>query len=167
MTDFLSAARDELEDVTRRLSATPDFQRFQKLTELLALYDAPSTAAEKTKPSRFERKAAPQKINRAPNPERELALQLAEAALKYRFSPVRTAEIYDIIVAQGAQIGGENPQGNLSAMLSNSPIFRSHKRRGWTLYENDQAIELIGDIPPSSASSDANEIQEEDDHGGL
>ena len=153
MTDFLSAARDELEEVTRRLSGTPDFQRYQKLTELLALYDAPQATppqtapAPKAKTSHFERKTPAPKINRAPNPEREHALQLAEQVLYNRFTPMKTAEIYEIIVAQGAQIGGENPQGNLSAMLSNSPAFRSHKRRGWTLHANDSVIEMLGDTP--------------------
>ncbi len=41
----------------------------------------------------------------------------------------------------GVQIGGNDPQNNLSAMLSNSPEFISNGRMGWILARNAPAWE--------------------------
>lgn len=67
---------------------------------------------------------------------RQRVLEDAENILRGRTEPTKTADLYDDLVAAGHEIGGDDPKNNLSAMLSKSPLFRSHKRAGWTLVES-------------------------------
>lgn len=158
MSDFETAAEEELRAVYEELTAYPLFQKWERLTELVVLYRGQPTSGE----SRFARSAPPKRLKRQSNPEKDKALRLAEEALKGLRTPVKTAEIYDIIVPQGAVIGGTSPKGNLSAMLWKSEKFRSHGRDGWTLEEygigDDDARALEGRDPSDNVIK-----QDEDD----
>jgi hypothetical protein len=67
---------------------------------------------------------------------RQKVLEDAENILRGRTDPTKTSDLYDDLVAAGHEIAGDDPKNNLSAMLSKSPLFRSHKRAGWTLVES-------------------------------
>lgn len=168
MSDFIAAAQTELAAVEAELAASPLFQKYERLRELVALYsDGEAASGNSSKPATsFARVTEPKRINRAPSPERDRAIELAAEAIRGRYTPTKTSEIFDVIVQQGAQIAGKSPKGNLSAMLYHSPLFRSHGRQGWTLAEHDDMIDLLGtgeersdDIP--------DEALESDDHAGL
>lgn len=70
---------------------------------------------------------------RKPSPERIKALLVAKEFLKGKTNPTKTVDILAYIRDAGVQIGGNDPQNNLSAMLYHSDDFRSHGRAGWTL----------------------------------
>ncbi len=57
--------------------------------------------------------------------------------------PVKTADLYDVLVASGHRIGGNEPKSNLSAMLFNSGRFVSNGRRGWTLKPKPEEPEQL------------------------
>lgn len=145
VSDFIVAAQNELKTVQQELAALPLFQKYERLRDLVALYSGkPEAAAEASPPpSRFDPVREPKKINRPQSKDREETLALAAEAIRGRYSPTRTAEIYDIIAPLGAKIGGTEPKSNLSAMLHHSDLFRSHGRQGWTLAEYDDLLELL------------------------
>lgn len=146
MSDFIVAAQNELKTVQQELAALPLFQKYERLRDLVALYSGkPQASAEASlAPSRFDPVREPKKINRPPSKDREDTLALAAEAIRGRYSPTRTAEIYEIIAPLGAKIGGAEPKSNLSAMLHHSDLFRSHGRQGWTLAEYDDLLDLLG-----------------------
>lgn len=93
---------------------------------------------------------------------RQRVLEDAENILRGRTEPTKTADLYDNLVAAGHEIGGDDPKNNLSAMLSKSPLFRSHKRAGWTLVESqstapdddtDETDDQEQDAPQESGES--------------
>lgn len=93
---------------------------------------------------------------------RQRVLEDAENILRGRTEPTKTADLYDNLVAAGHEIGGDDPKNNLSAMLSKSPLFRSHKRAGWTLVESqstapdddtDETNDQQQDAPQESGES--------------
>ena len=74
---------------------------------------------------------------RQARPER--AKQTARLYVANRAGPVPTADIYEHLTGLGVPIRGENPVNNLSAMLSNSGIFKANGRAGSTLRQADDA----------------------------
>lgn len=149
MSDFIVAAQNELTAVQQELAALPLFQKYERLRDLVALYGGGAHTANlgARAESRFDAVRERKKINRPPSKHREEALALAAQVIKGRYVPTRTADIYEMIVPLGAQIGGSVPQSNLSAMLHHSDVFRSHGRLGWTLGEYDDLLELLGSGP--------------------
>lgn len=166
MTEFITIARNELAAVEAELASLPLFQKYERLRDLVALYSGDSEEHAPAPPSRFARVTEPKRINRAANPERDRAVELAAETIRGRYSPTKTSEIYDVIIQQGAQIGGKSPKGNLSAMLYHSPLFRSHGRQGWTLREHDSMVDLLGTGEPDAEHNPEN-IEELDDNQGL
>jgi hypothetical protein len=156
VSDFIIAAQNELKTVQQELAALPLFQKYERLRDLVALYSGKADANAEVPRSRFDPVREPKKINRPPSKDREDTLALAVEAIRGRYAPTRTAEIYDIIAPQGAKIGGAEPKSNLSAMLHHSDLFRSHGRRGWTLAEHDDVLELLGTSP--STDNDPEEL---------
>lgn len=65
-----------------------------------------------------------------PKPNR--VVDAARAVLEAAGRPLRTAEIYRQLLAQGVSVPGRKPTNNLSAHLSNSDDFIS-TREGWVL----------------------------------
>lgn len=162
MTEFATIARNELVAVEAELALLPLFQKYERLRDLVALYSGESEGHAPAPLSRFARATEPKRINRAANPERDRAMELAAEAIRGRYSPTKTSEIYDIIIQQGALIGGKSPKGNLSAMLYHSPLFRSHGRQGWTLREHDSMVDLLG-IGEPEAEHNSEDIEGRDE----
>ncbi len=79
---------------------------------------------------------AGESLRRIQSLTRQRVLEDAENILRGRTEPTKTTDLYDDLIAAGHEIGGDDPKNNLSAMLSKSPLFRSHKRAGWTLVES-------------------------------
>ena len=124
-----------------------------KLRKLLALYrdddEQPDWIEHTVKRTVVAERRDPP--GRARSPERQAVLQSSEQVLEERRGmsvtgsvlPMRTGDIYRELLAKGVKVPGTNPANNLSAMLSASPVFLSHGRRGWTLtaYENPSDAE--------------------------
>jgi hypothetical protein len=82
--------------------------------------------------------------------------------LKTSGEPVRTSFLYDLLPDDvRSKIGGKEPASNLSAMLSKSPWFKSHGRRGWTLAdEGDEP-----DATPATADDFDDLLGREEEEG--
>ena len=63
------------------------------------------------------------------------AIEAALAFLREQTGPVSTVCILDHLNNVGIVLGGHQPRNSLSVMLSRSPLFKAHGRRGWTLAE--------------------------------
>lgn len=74
---------------------------------------------------------------RIPSPERMRALDAAAAYLGGAEGLVPMAVIYEKVASAGIDLGGQNPQNNLSAMMSRDARFKAHGRAGWTLADRD------------------------------
>ncbi len=139
MADFTAALDREIEELEQELSRDPTYAKLKRLKEVRWLY---STTDNGRVVAVIEPKAPPKP--RSPSPMRQRMLERAAEFLKGKTEPVRTAEIFEELSERGFAIGGNSPQNNLSAMLSNSPLFVSHGRMGWTLQTEDDAAEIAG-----------------------
>lgn len=146
---FIAALKTEIANLEAELERSLPYIRLQEVRRTLALYESDEPPAAK-RPSlgatlamlagkseaslaASERIVSPFTARRG-SPERAKALEAARLFLANRTGePTPTAAIYDHIVGLGIEIGGSDPRNNLSAMLSNSDIFLSHGRSGWTL----------------------------------
>lgn len=170
MPDVLSVIRAERQELERQLQADPRHLKIKHLLELEALYtqDERTTPAarEPLVPSQVE-DATPVpevpvkpwpstaafhsrgtgKVVRRIKPERIRVLEQAANVIRGRAKPTKTADIFDALADEDrALIKGDNPQGNLSAMLHHSPAFVSHGRVGWTLAQADPSYVAVADL---------------------
>lgn len=156
---FVAALKAEIANLEAELERSVTYIRLQEVRRMLALYerDQPGELRRPISPPRQSLAAQIAHVNRiystkaeairaaqSPftirrgSPERAKALEAARLFLINRVGdPTPTAAIYDHIAGLGIEIGGNDPRNNLSAMLSNSPIFQSHGRAGWTLASAD------------------------------
>ena len=70
---------------------------------------------------------------RKPSPQRSRAIELAQSYVGGQGVPVPTADVLEHLLQNGVSIAGEKPANNLSALMSNSGLFQSNGRAGWTL----------------------------------
>lgn len=137
MTALTDAAREELARLEAELAADPRYQKITSLRELLKLYSEPAGAAltaalvSSRRPVRAPRTSPT-------DPGRLAALEAVRQMLRTATEPVRTSFLFDLLPEEiSSKIGGKEPMSNLSAMMSKSPWFKSHGRRGWTLADDD------------------------------
>lgn len=125
---FLDALESEIAELERELEDDPRFVKLRELRRIRGLY-ATDTAHQ------FVRAA--QTVGglvRAARASRNKEKANAAAAyLADRNSPVPTAEILQGLLAEGVEIGGQEPRNTLSAILSHSDLFVSRGRAGWLL----------------------------------
>lgn len=165
---FIAALKAEIANLEAELERSLTFIRLQEARRMLALYEQDRPAEPKrsaispgqdlaTQLAEVSRKYANQveamRSARSPftvrrgSPERAKALEAARLFLLNRVGdPTTTAAIYEHVLGLGIEIGGNDPRNNLSAMLSNSPIFQSHGRAGWTLASADDNHEPDPDL---------------------
>lgn len=125
--ELVTVIKAEIAKLRGELAVDPRTVKLEELERVLRLYEA----SEQTKGA--AETARPERARKATSPARQAALDAARIYLKERQGPVKTAELFEHITKHlGLEIGGENPQNNLSAMLSNSEEFNSHGRAGWT-----------------------------------
>lgn len=158
--DFLSALTAEIETLVAELEADPRQQKLRELRRVEALYNGHPVPAIRQR-IRPVAAAASTPPRRSPSPERLAILDQAKKFIAGRHHPTPTAEIYETLALM-MEIPGKDPKNNLSAMLSNSPEFVSHRRAGWTLASESPAKtpEATGDLltrsaPAASMSSPA------------
>lgn len=147
-TQFETALDAEIAALEDELKADPRYLKVSELKRIRDLYRLGTSFTPKV----FQRAATP-KPKRARSELRQQILDTAEDMLKGRTTPTTTADMFDeinLIVG----IPGQNPRNNLSAMLSNSPKFRSHGREGWTLVS--ETSEAPDDLLRRSASEASN-----------
>jgi hypothetical protein len=125
MSSFIDALDAEIAAKQAEVDAFPPYRQLQKLKATRAEYAGRAARADHSWSNAQTRARAPATRSR----------MLARAAeiVGPRIEPLRTADIFDALVAEGFSIGGKDPRSNLSAMLSNSDDFESHGRKGWTL----------------------------------
>lgn len=123
--DFINALREEIGDLEKALAADPRHMKLRELRRVEALYAEPTRAS-------FSTVRTSASTGRSPSPERIEVLKHVAQFLAGRSAPTPTAELYEAISLM-VNIPGASPRNNLSAMLSNSPDFRTHGRSGWTL----------------------------------
>ncbi|MCO5081558.1 MAG: hypothetical protein M9955_07850 [Rhizobiaceae bacterium] len=133
----MDALKAEIDEIERELAADPRQAKLRSLREVLALYDVSGEARDGWAPVAENSPVAPRTVTRAPSEARSKAMELAEFFLRNRAGPTPTREILDYIVMFGGEVGGKDPVSNLSAMLSNSGLFQSHGRAGWTITDPD------------------------------
>ena len=150
-TPFLPALDTEIAELEAKLATDPTYVKLQKLRETRRLYqdevlaDVPGAVV-------VRRRFRPRPVTST----RQRALKAAALAIKGKKTPTKTSEIAQILEDQSIQIGGANPLNNLSAMLSNSPQFRSHGRDGWVLVEPNGITdaEAAGVSAPAASNRD-------------
>ncbi|MGX1741084.1 hypothetical protein ACWIEX_05950 [Bosea sp. NPDC055353] len=164
---FVAALKAEIANLEAELERSLTYIRLQEARRMLALYEKDQPAEPKRRSPQIDNLAAqladvakryqnslatiqkhqsPFQVRRG-SPERAKALEAARLFLLNRVDePTPTAAIYDHILQLGIEIGGNDPRNNLSAMLSNSPIFQSHGRAGWTLASADDNHEPDPDL---------------------
>lgn len=135
-----AALEQEIREVEARIALTADGAKLSKLRKMLADYrglpNEPATRRASPALRPDEREAAPSR--RARSPERQAVIDAAATFLRGKPYPIPTRTVFEALQATGVYIPGNNPQNNLSAMLSNArDIFKSHGREGWTLAENE------------------------------
>ncbi len=141
---FRQSLDAEIMRLEAELAADPRAVKLQELKRVRSLYDDGKEASQ-TKPgvtiiveAKTSENSAPlsDKPGRKMSPERVEALMVTRALLTGKVSPTRTADILAHLESRGINIGGSDPQNNLSAMLYHQPDFESHGRAGWTIKMN-------------------------------
>ncbi|MYL98391.1 hypothetical protein GR702_11515 [Novosphingobium sp. FGD1] len=153
--EFKEALEREIAELESSLQSDPRFVKLQELQRLSQLYSplAETMSGLKmmgvglsvigvSKPARSfgGGEAIVDGNRRMTSVARQKVLEDAENILRGRTEPTRTSDLYDALIAAGNDIGGDDPKNNLSAMLSKSPLFRSHKRAGWTLVATNTTV---------------------------
>jgi hypothetical protein len=132
--DLLRTAEQELSDIVAQIAVLT--KRRQELLEFIALgrklfgTDAAAPAA----PDLF----APQEQVRATTPrENSLKARVLKSARERisLFGPTHTADIVQMLEAQGIEISGKDKSVTVSVILSRSNEFVSDRKNGWSLAE--------------------------------
>lgn len=138
---FMTLLRDEIATLETSLSHDPRFQKLQHLKSLLALYESPtplrSVANNSLQPTSERGTAAV----RQPSATRLQAEELSAQYMAGRNEPTRTRELWEMLSANGVDVGGKDPVSNLSAILSRSAKFRPIGRAGWLLAESAHDVD--------------------------
>ena len=157
------------------------------LEALAAVYRGePSTASQvlRARPAREHVKvpasAMLQSYDRTGRP-RKNAETVAEAERLIRANngvPMPTVDLLKLLEDADFKINGDNPQNNLSAMLSNSGLFQANGREGWTLKRPSSEIvsasaggsrldpEPPADVVPAGTPADADDMFDVSGAGG-
>lgn len=150
-SELLAAIEAEIEAIEAELAADVRFARLRALRDLRKLYRSSDQNAGPVGPPSSSIDAwgagangpsAPRTVNRKIAPHRSQAVDAIVMHLKNRSGPVPTKDLLEHIVSLGIDVGGSNPLNNLSAILSNSNLFASNGRVGWTLKPRRSDAEL-------------------------
>jgi hypothetical protein len=166
---FVTAIDEEIASLEADLGTDPRYVKLRELCRVRALYVNSDTSfpadivPRGVVPMRGAFSGIDRK-RRETSPMRTAALNEARKIVRGREEPTKTAVIFSALSARNIEIGGSDPQSNLSAMLSNHPDFVSHGRVGWTLKENEPSSDIAvgpdaadeGAPPPESASDHSN-----------
>lgn len=127
---ILTAALVDRDRVLARLRKNPDYQRLSQIEEIIRLLKNNDSAPE------YRTYDAPQVVMQPVPAPANKTTRIADAVEAYlRKNPgwQTAAEIYNALVAQGVEIGGQNPRSNLTAHMSSAGRFVSDRTRGWRL----------------------------------
>jgi len=174
------ALEQEIAELQAALAATPQGQKLARLVEVLNLYrglanflsSTPASGApffEPGQPAPARMTLGSSKTGRGRSPERQAILDGAAAFLmEWGNTPQSTGAILRHLDSCGIQVPGKNPSNNLSAMLSNSPVFKSNGRAGWTVAENENpaGAESLTEEAPTGLIEDLREQVEPQAQGG-
>jgi len=160
LMNFVDALDAEIAELDASLRADSRYIKLQELRRIRSLYanNEEDESPDRTTNPIIERRGNVtiyRRTGRRPSPERQRAVEEAEALVVGRTAPTLTADILDHINRQGIKIEGANPQANLSSLLYRSGRFQSHGRNGWTLKPDLRNTEAAGAEPskePPAAS---------------
>lgn len=138
VADFVDGLKQEITALEAQLQGDPRYLKLQSLRHVLSLYES-GVDGKLSHPdlmlAKHHAEQSARTVTRTPSESRQKALDLAQEFLMGRTAPTPTREILEHIIENGGEIGGREPVSNLSAMLSNSDLFQSHGRVGWTLIQ--------------------------------
>lgn len=136
-TDIVKQMRAEEADLVRKLQAVRDF--LAAYGEALKGEGQAERTAPKGSSSGGRSKSVPITSYQA-----DTRTSVALALMFMASSPglVKTAELVTAIEAMGHEIGGANKVNALGALLSRSEDVEGHGKRGWTVYDRDEALAL-------------------------
>ncbi|MDR3570680.1 MAG: hypothetical protein P4L81_00550 [Candidatus Pacebacteria bacterium] len=138
---FLSSLISEIADLEQKLSHDPVFIKLSELRKVRHLYESDKKAETSEGSKNFDLEKAvvesykpdASRAGRRQSPERQEALRECRAFLESVRRPAKTAELYSYLRTLGVELGGKDPQNNLSALLYHSPDFLSLRGEGWIL----------------------------------
>jgi hypothetical protein len=162
-TQFVQALDSEIAQLKAELGRDPRYLKLRELERVRKLYTDEAAPAQVS--SNGFAPSHKGTSGRTQSPQTKQALDAAERILRDRptgmFPPVPMpiAHLLRRIEHAGIEITGQNPRNTLSAMLSNSPRFRSHGRIGWTLAEDRtvpaQNTEAADTLPRDGSAASA------------
>lgn len=156
-SDFVTALDDEIASLEASLKGHPTVVKLEELKRVRNLYSGGVvfSRTESGVPQELQANAIPvgARRNRGGG-ERQRILDDAAKYIYGKTHPTLTSEIFRHLSTL-YNIPGSKPKNNLSAMLSNSDMFDSHGRSGWTLRDSgeSEASESANSSSGSEASS--------------
>lgn len=157
---LVNALKTEISALEAELSKSATWVKLVEARRLLGLYEGDLLATQDLDHARKISvivTANTKRRSSKASPERRRILEQSAEILRGRSSPTRTAEIFKVLQSLGVEIPGEKPQNNLSAMLSNSPMFNSNGRAGWTLADTESPETPEGDLLTGNSSEASND----------
>ncbi len=138
---FLQALRAEIEVLEGELLLDVRYRKLRELQQVRRLYDPEeATPAEERTLGVSSVRGGTVRVHRV-NTERVRALDAARMFIVNRVGPVPTTDVLEHLSSMGIQIGGNEPRNTLSAMMSNSELFTSNGRKGWTIRQEGDPAE--------------------------
>lgn len=161
LSSLLSARRTlvrQIEALSSQLSEV-DAELFSRVGKLAAALEGNDQAQQLPATPVLELDVAkPTPERRAGGHTRTVIMPAVAERLKSAGRPLRTRELLDALTAQGIQVGGKRPIGNLSAMLSTSGLV-SNSSNGWWFKEDQNGEGSGASTPePSFAANAANAV---------
>lgn len=97
---------------------------------------------------------------------------VARNALHKRGGPIPLGDLLSIVVNAGVEVGGKNPAATLSARLSNSDEFTSHRGLGWwfanrPLPDEGRQVSLMDEAGEAPAKETSPASDTEPNNGGY
>ncbi len=162
MNPILAEAKSQLEGLERKR---------QRLLEIIAIaerLDDPAVSLSVADPTKQAADTAA-RATRRPSVVMTETWDAVRVILSEHRAPLKLSELLERVVARGVEVGGKNPAYTLSARLSNSEEFVSHRGTGWW-FQNQPIPEAPALIEESAGNlstdhpSDSN-TNEGDSHG--
>ena len=148
---LVEALRREERELEQQLQSHPAFRKLKKVRALLREYDTDAPQGELAVYGAEKPKIVRKRLKPADDSD-PILVRAAEIVADAGGVPLRTAIIYQHLEEEGYQVPGQEPRNTLSARLSNSPMFKSHGRAGWTLADEAKSQETADELQPPAVS---------------
>jgi hypothetical protein len=157
MADVVSIAQERRKALLAELAELDAFLRqAESLAQRYGGGMAPTTHQE-----------SPSHQSRRPSPITSATYEVARRVLRDRGHPVRLGDLLGAMREAGVEVGGRDPGATLSARLSNSSEFKSHRGKGWWFADEPLPPEGLpileaGDNPAKENNPASNDSHKEE-----